>query len=257
MPSKKSAPKKKATKKTSDAVVVAVDPNFDKGVQMEEIKLSKREIADFLVEEQEQALSDQLDAINERSSQLNSQLEGREEEKQLCDEIIKEHFSSQLEAAKSLAGEEYVISSGFDCGYADQDFIDQLRAMFGDRSFQKFNYRSNGFRKVTSISLGVRSKSQSKNGRDTAQINLVFDVSEFDSVKALNNKRLEITKQIIANEELLEQKQKEMQSFRKNSRKIKSAVVKSELLKTHSGAQLLKEVESIVNATIALPAPKK
>lgn len=266
--SKKTTKKKSSTRRVSSTTVVLPTPRFTEApLQMEETKISKREIAEYLVAEQEQKLEDEIEAINNRVGEMSNELHGTKAQLDLqkfVKELVKENFSEKIERAESLFSVEVNTNIGGQLQYAqfNEEFTDKYPDIvkYHNQRNQRGYYSNNNLQpnilQSASISVTPVQKPGAPRLKEGGQVVLSFDVSELPEVQKFNDQRLEIIRELIQGESLIQEKQKALQLLRKNSRRITSQIVKSELLKTEGGTKLLGEISSIVSGTLAISAPK-
>lgn len=274
-PSKKSPAKKKTpTRKVAETSVVISPAKFSESqVAMEEMKITKREIAEYLVSEQQQKLEDEIESINNRQSEISYKLNGNNSNNELqkfVKGIAKTHFSKKIEKMESLFddGTEFKtnISGQLNLAQYDEKFTEQypdIVKYFNNRNNRGY-YNNNALNPtvLTQISLTTQMVHKTVAShfqmpiKESGSVSFHINVADLPEVQEFNKARIEMVRQLIQNESLIEEKRKALNLLQKNSRRLTSQIVKSELLKTEGGTKLLNEISSIVSGTLSIPAPK-
>lgn len=252
------------SKKKTTTELVPVE-QLSNNLQLEGLRVSRKEIAELMLQEAEMNLQDKLELLNKQSCAANKQLETSR--KTLNEKIEAEVKSNEtlMSAIQSVIGKEFkvqvtVSNSYRGSGWNNSDVFNVIRHYMGRVPQYGSGYQNDDDSDDCEVLMLEQLKKQTHleeikvtfyDGKSPdyseSYIRKSFKAEDFPSIAEFNKLTNETALKIKSLEEEMAEVREEMRLLSKNSRRVTAKIVKAQLGQSDAGKKLVAEIEGMVN----------
>lgn len=234
---------------------------MNSGLHLEGMRVSKKEIADLMLQEKDMELEDQIEVLNNQITSLTENVNGIGEE--LHAKVLAEVMSDKdkMKAIDVLVGSERIINvtiqlcSGHNI-IANNSNISPS-SFINHRGYNNFGgYGSRGKSSQTSdpsyharfINIQAYATKQFNGVALNSSVGYAMDPKNMAPVQEFQNAMKTYISQVESLEKQIQALQEERRNLSKNSKRVTSKIMKAQLSETVEGKRIVDEIESIVGS---------